>query len=255
MSNKLKIILAVITIVLIITGSAIIFNSQRRNSQTPVSKIEPSSSRSTVSSSSSSQVSSVSISSASVESSSVLGSTPSSEVAKIDIPIASQVINSQTPMVEKPKSVAPVQPIVNPVVVPKVQPPKPICPVKKEGNIEIILTDNGCYGLSRSLRTIVSQFKFVGSYDQINNVILPMSKDYYSRIRPSLITKSPIISTNFITHISNTQAEITISTYDEEYLIKQYGKIPIGDNVNYKEATYTLNKANGTWTYSFKQFN
>ena len=87
-----------------------------------------------------------------------------------------------------------------------VQPTKPICQVQKEGNIEIILTDNGCFGLSKSLRTIVSEFKFVGSYDQINNVIVPMSKDYYSRIRPSLITKSPIISTNFITHISNTKA-------------------------------------------------
>ena len=60
MSNKLKIILAIITSVLIISGSAIIFNSQRRNNS--ISKTELSSlasSSSTVSSSSSSQVSSV----------------------------------------------------------------------------------------------------------------------------------------------------------------------------------------------------
>ena len=102
MSNKLKIILAVITSILVLSGSAIIFNSQRRNSQTPASKIESSSSSSTVSFSSSSQVSSVSISSSSVESSSV--SVPSSEITKIDIPITSQVAVSQIPIIEKPKS-------------------------------------------------------------------------------------------------------------------------------------------------------
>ena len=98
MSNKLKIILAIITSVLIISGSAIIFNSQRRNSQTQLSKVDSSnsSSSSTVSLSSSSQVSSVSVSSVFVES--------SSEITKIDIPITSQIANSQTPMVEKPKS-------------------------------------------------------------------------------------------------------------------------------------------------------
>ena len=62
MSNKLKIILAIITSILVVSGSAIIFNSQRRNSQTQPSKVDSSSSSSTVSSSSSSQGSSVYIS-------------------------------------------------------------------------------------------------------------------------------------------------------------------------------------------------
>ena len=99
MSNKLKIILAIITSILVVSGSAIIFNSQRRNSQ--ISKTESSSSSSTVSSNSSSKVSSVSVSSSS------LSSVSSSEITKIDIPITSQIVNSQTPIVEKPKSVAP----------------------------------------------------------------------------------------------------------------------------------------------------
>ena len=108
MSNKLKIILAIITSVLIISSSAIIFNSQRRNN--PISKTElssSSSSSSTVSSSSSSQGSSVSVSSSSVESSLSSISVSSSVVAKIDIPITSQIAVSQTPMVEKPKAVVP----------------------------------------------------------------------------------------------------------------------------------------------------
>ena len=121
MSNKLKIILAIITSVLIISGSAIIFNSQRRNSQTPVSKVDSSSSSSssTLSSSISSQVSSISISSSSVESSSVA----TSEVTKIDIPITSQIANSQTPVAEKPKS-APIpqsQTVTNQTIQPVIQ--------------------------------------------------------------------------------------------------------------------------------------
>ena len=99
MSNKLKIILAIITSVLIISGSAIIFNSQRRNSQTQIAKIESSSSSSsssTVSSSSSSQVSSVSISSSSVESSSVsVPSSSSISVQASSVQVQSQVSNNQ----------------------------------------------------------------------------------------------------------------------------------------------------------------
>ena len=100
MSNKLKIVLAIITSILVVSGSAIVFNSQRRNSQTQIPKIESSisSSSSTVSSNSSSQVSGVSVSS------NLLSSSLASKITKIDIPITSQIVNSQTPIVEKPKS-------------------------------------------------------------------------------------------------------------------------------------------------------
>ena len=101
MSNKLKIILAIITSILIISGSAIIFNSQRRNSQISKTELSSSSSSSTVSSSTSSQVSSVVISSSSVESS--LVSLPSSAVASSSqmsvqassVQVQSQVSNNQ----------------------------------------------------------------------------------------------------------------------------------------------------------------
>ena len=137
-----------------------------------------------------------------------------------------------------------------------VQSVKPICQVQKEGNIKIILTDNGCFGLSKSLRTIRSDFKGDGFSQQIDDILTPLATDYYSRIKLDLITKKPIISTNFITYISNTQAKITISTYDEEYINIIYNNNPpFSDNLNYKEATYTIKKTNGNWTYTFKQFN
>ena len=100
MSNKLKIILAIITSVLIISGSAIIFNSTRRNSQ--ISKTElssSSSSSSTVSSNSSSQVSSVSISSVSVESSSV--SVPTSSSISVQASSIKAVQSSILPILSK----------------------------------------------------------------------------------------------------------------------------------------------------------
>ena len=107
MSNKLKIILAIIISILVVVSSAIIFNSQRRNNSIPKTELSSlASSSSIVSSSSSSQVSSVSVSSSSVSAPSS-SSVATSEITKIDIPITSQIAVSQIPMVEKPKSVVP----------------------------------------------------------------------------------------------------------------------------------------------------
>ena len=184
MSNKLKIILAIITSILVVSGSAIIFNSQRRNSQTPVSKIESSSSSSTVSSSSSSQVSSVSVSSSST-------SFPSSEIIKSENPITSQIVNSnQAPVAEKPKAVVPVQSTVNPVVVPKVITPTNSCNLPQSPNL--VRTDNGCFELFFDFsdgsvfknpsysETVNSNLLFDNTLNR--DILTNIAKDYYTKI-------------------------------------------------------------------------
>ena len=257
MSNKLKIILAVITSILVVSGSAIIFNSQRRNNS--VSKTELSSlssSSSIVSSSISSQVSSVSVSSSSLSSVSSLVSAPSSEITKSENPIISQILVSQTPIVEKPKAVVPVQPIPNPVVVPKVITPTNYCNIQPKDGMQIVYSGNNCFGLYKFVKIQLSGFKGDGFSQQIKDILTPLATDYYSRVKLDLVTKKPIVSYKFLRYISNTQAEITISTYDKEYINILYNNNPpSSDNLNYKEATYTIKKTNGTWTYSFKQFN
>ena len=167
MSNKLKIILAIITSILVVSGSAIIFNSQRRNSQ--ISKTELSSSSSStvssISSSSSSQVSSVSISS-----SSSTNSVLSSEITKIDIPITSQVVNSQIPMVEKPKSIVP-----NSISVPVI---KTECNLPQSPNL--VKTDNGCFEMSYGIDSS-SIFKGSG---------VGLSQDQQNKINQNLLYKT-----------------------------------------------------------------
>ena len=223
-----------------------------------MSKVDSSnsSSISTVSSSISSQGSSVSVRSASVESSSLTSSSLTSEVAKIDIPITSQVVASQTPIAEKPKSVVPVQSIVNPVVVPKVITPTNSCNIQPKDGMQIVYSGNNCFGLYKFVKIQLSDFKGDGFSQQIKDILTPIATGYYNNIQPSLVTKSPIVSYKFLKYISDNQAELSISTYDKGHIdILFNNNPPFSDNLDYKEAVYTIKKTNGTWTYSFKQFN
>ena len=256
MSNKLKIILAIITSVLIISGSAIIFNSQRRNSQTQIAKVDSSISSLTVSSNSSSQVSSVSVSSVSVESS----SSTSSEIIKIDIPVTSQVAVSQTPVVEKPKSAVPVQPIVNPVVVPKVDTSTKTCNLPQSPNL--VRTDNGCFELffdfsDGSVFKNPSYSEIVNSnllFDNTLNrgILTNIAKDYYTRISGQIISNNHKLFFTSSKKVNNS-FQVSISVSDEDFF-KNTNVVRIY-SVRL-DATYNFYKTeNGAWTYSFKQFN
>ena len=224
MSNKLKIILAIITSILVVSGSAIIFNSQRRNSQ--ISKTELSSSSSStvssISSSSSSQVSSVSISS-----SSSTNSVLSSEITKIDIPITSQVVVSQTPIVEKPKSIVPVQSTVNPVVVPKVIIPTNSCNLPQSPNL--VKTDNGCFGVEflYADSSIFKDSKLSANLNsnkldenQQNRTLLThIATDYFKANKTKLLSKNYKIA--FIDSIKlNNVFRLDVTFEDQEYNLK-----------------------------------
>ena len=233
MSNKLKIILAVITSILVLSGSAIIFNSQRRNSQTPASKIESSSSSSTISSAISSQVSSVSISSSSVESSSVL----SSEVAKIDIPITSQIVNSPTPVVERPKSVVPVQSTVNPIVIPKLNTPTNSCNIQPKDGMQIVYSSNNCFGL------IVNERYNRFTADNIS--LIQLLKNQYQRIATNYFVNSNLtsgskISIDLTRYISPNTVQVDVSTIDLNYNKRT-------EALTTNQKTYTLANNKGVW--------
>ena len=257
MSNKLKIILAIITSILVISGSAIIFNSQRRNSQTQLSKVDSSSSlSSTVSSNSSSKVSSVSVSSNSVESSSSSISIPSSEITKIDIPITSQVVASQTPVAEKPKSIVPVQSTVNPVVVPKVISPTNSCNLPQSPNL--VRTDNGCFGVE-FLYADSSIFKDSNlsanlnanklDDNQQNRILLThIATDYFKANKTKLLSKNYKIA--FVDSIKlNNVFRLDVTFEDQEYNLKN--KLIGIQPVCVKQ--YDINTLNNT--YKFYQNN
>ena len=242
MSNKLKIILAIITSILVVSGSAIIFNSQRRNSQTPVSKIESSSSSSIVSSSISSQASSVFIGLSS------LSSVSSSEITKIDIPITSQVVVSQTPVVEKPKSV-----VANSTLVPVI---KTECNLPQSPNL--VRTDNGCFGVEflYADSSIFKDSKLSANLNanklddnQQNRILLThIATDYFKANKTKLLSKNYKIA--FVDSIKlNNVFRLDVTFEDQEYNLKN--KLIGIQPVCVKQ--YDINTLNNT--YKFYQNN
>ena len=235
MSNKLKIILAIITSILIVSGSAIIFNSQRRNNS--ISKTELSSSSSSiVSSAISSQVSSVSVSSVSVESSSVSSS------------VSSQIAVSQTPVVEKPKVVVP-----NSASIPVI---KTECNLPQSPNL--VRTDNGCFGVEflYADSSIFKDPKLSANLNanklddnQQNRILLThIATDYFKANKTKLLSKNYKIA--FVDSIKlNNVFRLDVTFEDQEYNLKN--KLIGIQPVCVKQ--YDINTLNNT--YKFYQNN
>ena len=248
MSNKLKIILAIITSILVVSGSAIIFNSQRRNSQTPVSKIESSISSLTSSIVSSSSSVSSQVSSVSVSSSSSLVSLPSSQVTKIDIPITSQIVVSQTPVVEKPKPAVP-----NSASIPVI---KTECNLPQSPNL--VRTDNGCFGVEflYADSSIFKDPKLSANLNanklddnQQNRILLThIATDYFKANKTKLLSKNYKIA--FVDSIKlNNVFRLDVTFEDQEYNLKN--KLIGIQPVCVKQ--YDINTLNNT--YKFYQNN
>ena len=246
MSNKLKIILAIITSILVVSGGAIIFNSQRRNNLISKTDLSSSSSSSTVGSSISSQGSSVFVSSNSVESSSVF--VPTSEITKIDIPITSQVAVSQTPIAEKPKSV-----ISNSTSIPVI---KTECNIPESPNL--VKTDNGCFGVEflYADSSILKDSKLSANLNlnklddnQQNRMLLThIATDYFKANKTKLLSKNYKIA--FVDSIKlNNVFRLDVTFEDQEYNLKN--KLIGIQPVCVKQ--YDINTLNNT--YKFYQNN
>ena len=255
MSNKLKIILAIITSVLIISGSAIIFNSQRRNNSVSKTELSSSSSSSTVSSSSSSQVSSVSVSSSSVESSSLNSSSLTSEITKIDIPITSQIAVSQTPIVEKPKSVVPVSSVKNVIV------------------SSAVNTNNNCSALktfvvinSKCIEYVLntSFYKSLSPQKEYNIPVIDSSKfqlsmqkmamDYYSKISSKIVSKNPVIGIYYTFEKDKNGYVVSLNISDIDYFIANKKELRTDTNTRFNSFYSIAQQSNGDWSYQFKDF-
>ena len=255
MSNKLKIILAIITSILIISGSAIIFNSQRRNSQTSVSKIDSSSSSSIVSSSSSSQVSSVSAISSSVVSSSSLVSLPSSEVTKIDIPITSQIAVSQTLIVEKPKVVVPNSSAKNVVVSSAVNISNHCSALKT-----FVVINGKCieYVLNASFYKSLSPQKEynipVADSSKFQLVMQKMAMDYYSKISSKIVSKNPVIGIYYTFEKDKNGYVVSLNISDMDYFIANKRELRTDTNTRFNSFYSIAQQSNGDWSYQFKDF-
>ena len=253
MSNKLKIILAIITSILVVSGGAIIFNSQRRNNLISKTDLSSSSSSSTVGSSISSQGSSVFVSSNSVESSSVF--VPTSEITKIDIPITSQVAVSQTPMVEKPKAVVPNSSVKN-VVVSSAVNTNNHCSAPKT----FVIIDGKCIEYILN----VSFYKSLNPQKKYNIPVIDSSKfqlsmqkmamDYYSKISSKIVSKNPIIGIYYTFEKDKNGYVVSLNISDIDYFIANKKELRTDTNTRFNSFYSIAQQSNGDWSYQFKDF-